>query len=76
MLTPQGVLNTGRGSLDTALRIGQRLTTLKLEEATAAEPRRLHGSAFEVWGSCGPGGGEWTTGYNVNRIQPLDKGCV
>ncbi|CAK9051636.1 EGF and pentraxin domain-containing protein 1 [Durusdinium trenchii] len=37
MLTPQGVLNTGRGSLDTALRIGQRLTTLKLEEATAAE---------------------------------------
>ena len=46
MLTPQGVLNTGRGSLDTALRIGQRLTTLKLEEATAAEPRRLHGSAF------------------------------
>eukprot|EP00913_Durusdinium_trenchii_P009366 g8802.t1 len=37
MLTPQGVLNTGRGSLDTALRIGQKLTTLKLEEATATE---------------------------------------
>ena len=28
-----------------------------------------------VWGSCGPGGGEWTTGSNVNMIQPLDKGC-
>ncbi|CAK9020565.1 unnamed protein product [Durusdinium trenchii] len=42
MLTPQGVLNTGRGSLDTALRIGQKLTTLKLEEATATN-RLGHG---------------------------------
>ncbi|CAK9060317.1 unnamed protein product [Durusdinium trenchii] len=59
MLTPQGVLNTGRGSLDTALRIGQRLTTLKLEEAMATEPRidfhRLPG--------------QWTMDRNVETKQ-------
>ena len=54
MLTPNGVLNAGRGSLDTALKIGQQLAKLRLENASATRAEDKQRIDDEVRNS--PGG--------------------
>ncbi|CAE7881131.1 SVEP1 [Symbiodinium microadriaticum] len=54
MLTPNGVLNAGRGSLDTALKIGRQLATLRLENASATRAQDKQRIDDEVRNS--PGG--------------------
>jgi len=45
LLTPKGVLNTGNGSIDTAMNIGRQLAELDLAQATAsheADQQMIH----------------------------------
>ena len=42
ILTSSGVLNSGKCSIDTAMAIGQKLTTLDLQNASASKPEDQH----------------------------------